>query len=264
MASGDIGYAKYIGVVFVAASGLLAFIALISSGDNGRGSKTISSLALHATSIFYNSAEVQPFTLSSSVFNSGDYLPDEYTCLSSDGGGVSPPLQWTNVPDGTEEFVITMTSRHSLETCTRFEWTLSQVPSSASSLDADPDIGTLGGSYPGVAKYEYAPPCSSGMGDKTYTFTIYAVSTKVSSLLKIGMATGPSIVNAVTKGGYVLGSASMTALFNHGIPPKPLRRLSSGGVSAVTESDLVPEPLVGRATEDEDDDGNTDDEDCIM
>lgn len=42
-------------------------------------------------------------TLASSAFEHGKPIPKKYT---ADGADVSPPLTWSNAPDGTESFVL--------------------------------------------------------------------------------------------------------------------------------------------------------------
>jgi len=44
-----------------------------------------------------------PITLTSDAFADGDDIPAMFTC---DGEGVSPPLSWSNVPEGTESFAL--------------------------------------------------------------------------------------------------------------------------------------------------------------
>ena len=41
--------------------------------------------------------------ISSRAFDEGGMLPPRFTC---DGAGVSPPLEWTDVPDGTQHFAL--------------------------------------------------------------------------------------------------------------------------------------------------------------
>jgi Raf kinase inhibitor-like YbhB/YbcL family protein len=41
--------------------------------------------------------------VSSTAFEEGGMLPPRFTC---DGEGISPPLKWTEVPDGTQSFVL--------------------------------------------------------------------------------------------------------------------------------------------------------------
>ena len=46
-----------------------------------------------------------PLALSSTAFTSGSAIPVTFTC---DGSGVSPPLSWGAVPEGTAELAITV------------------------------------------------------------------------------------------------------------------------------------------------------------
>jgi Raf kinase inhibitor-like YbhB/YbcL family protein len=41
--------------------------------------------------------------ISSTAFDEGGMLAPRFTC---DGAGVSPPLEWTDVPDGTQHFAL--------------------------------------------------------------------------------------------------------------------------------------------------------------
>ena len=41
--------------------------------------------------------------LTSTAFATGERIPAQHTC---DGADVSPPLQWSDAPDGTQEFAI--------------------------------------------------------------------------------------------------------------------------------------------------------------
>lgn len=45
-------------------------------------------------------------TLTSEAFDDGETIPTRYTC---DGEEVSPPLEWSGVPDGASELVLLMT-----------------------------------------------------------------------------------------------------------------------------------------------------------
>jgi Raf kinase inhibitor-like YbhB/YbcL family protein len=49
--------------------------------------------------------------LRSSAFNDHDLMPGR---LSKPGGNVSPPLQWSGVPDGTEELVLLVEDQDSV------------------------------------------------------------------------------------------------------------------------------------------------------
>ncbi len=43
------------------------------------------------------------FDIASAAFASGDEIPKRYTC---EGDDVSPPLSWTNMPDGAKSLVL--------------------------------------------------------------------------------------------------------------------------------------------------------------
>jgi phosphatidylethanolamine-binding protein (PEBP) family uncharacterized protein len=113
-----------------------------------------------------------PFTFTSTAFEDGGSLPVQYTCDDA-AGGVSPPLQWT-VPEGTVEFALTMTTV-ALDG-TKYNWVLFHLPSTVTLLaQGGVGIGTTGLSTDGPL-LKYYPPCSTGPGTKTYTFTLYALS----------------------------------------------------------------------------------------
>ncbi len=53
--------------------------------------------------------EKPPMTLTSPAFKHGEVLPDTYTHSGWWGQpAVSPPLEWTNVPDGTSRFTLVL------------------------------------------------------------------------------------------------------------------------------------------------------------
>jgi phosphatidylethanolamine-binding protein (PEBP) family uncharacterized protein len=114
------------------------------------------------------------FTLTSTAFLDRGALPGEYTC---DGAGgmlsPSPPLAWTGAPEGTAEFALTVTTI-ALDG-TKVNWVLFHIPGDVTSLAEGTAVGTAGVSTDGP-ELRYYPPCSSGPGEKTYTFTLYALS----------------------------------------------------------------------------------------
>jgi phosphatidylethanolamine-binding protein (PEBP) family uncharacterized protein len=114
-----------------------------------------------------------PFTFSSSAFQDGGILPVIYTCDGT-GGGHSPPLEWTGAPQGTVEFAIMVTTL-ALDGL-RWNWVLYHIPGNVTSLAENTvGVGTAGLTSDGP-EHRYYPPCSTGPGAKTYTFTIYALS----------------------------------------------------------------------------------------
>jgi phosphatidylethanolamine-binding protein (PEBP) family uncharacterized protein len=110
-------------------------------------------------------------TLQSSEVVNGGALPAEYTC---DGTASTLPLEWSGAPAEAQSYAIIM--HHIAPDGTKWYWILYDIPANVLSLAKNAtDIGTLGNnSVNGLA--EYAPPCSQGPGEKTYTVTVYALS----------------------------------------------------------------------------------------
>lgn len=103
--------------------------------------------------------------------NKGIY-PKLYTCDSS---GISPGLQWSNAPNSTTSYAITMYTitptgdKH-------VYFVLYNIPSTTSSIpDNSKSIGVFGiNTVDG--KTTYNPPCSQGPGAKIYVLTLYALN----------------------------------------------------------------------------------------
>lgn len=173
------------------------------------------------------------FTLYSPVMDDNGYLPSNYTCDTTSivdpcKDGVSPPLAWTSAPNGTMQFMITMTSLSvdnddndyfaadpSKET--RYDWFLYNISSNTSFLTANTSDGVVGGTYPHDPYFCYLPPCSSGPGSRNYTFSIYAfnsyVDVDVLNSVDDDRPTGYSVIGKMYDNGlsdYFLGSANFT------------------------------------------------------
>jgi phosphatidylethanolamine-binding protein (PEBP) family uncharacterized protein len=79
-----------------------------TASTSARHSKSINpgSTGGTAANSHSSSATKQPagrFALASAAFPRGGQIPARYTC---DGGNVSPPLQWSNVPAGTSQLLL--------------------------------------------------------------------------------------------------------------------------------------------------------------
>jgi gluconolactonase len=112
------------------------------------------------------------FTLTSSEVIEGGALPDEYTC---DGASASLSLSWSGVPLGTKSFAVIMHHVVSPEDV-HWYWILYNIPANVTGLSKNSKgIGTLGTNSVN-GRTEYAPPCSKGPGEKSYSYTVYALS----------------------------------------------------------------------------------------
>jgi phosphatidylethanolamine-binding protein (PEBP) family uncharacterized protein len=116
-------------------------------------------------------SETRVLTLSSEVMEDGGDLPITYTC---DGDGISPSIDWSGAPDETSEYALIMD--HLVDTDDyHWYWIMHNIGADVSGLDVSEVQGMLGtNSVNGLN--EYSPPCSQGPGEKTYSFTLYALS----------------------------------------------------------------------------------------
>ena len=149
-------------------------------------------------------------TLSSPVAANGGTLPAEYTC---DGAGSTLALSWANVPAGTTEFALMMTTLPGDGT-TKWNWVMYGIPASVTGLAKNSSgIGTLGVGSDGP-QAAYQPPCSQGPGAKVYTFTVYALSGSPKFSVPASQVTGAVLTNAIAS--ITLGSGSLSVTYTRG------------------------------------------------
>ncbi|MBV9548814.1 MAG: YbhB/YbcL family Raf kinase inhibitor-like protein, partial [Alphaproteobacteria bacterium] len=131
-----------------------------------------------------------PLMLSSSAIQDGGMVPDKYTAASQ--MPVTPPLSWTNVPAGTQSFVLIV---HDVDVVMgrglgdNPHWIVFNIPAATTSLaeglpstptlpDGSIQMGRPGrGGAPATAGYfPFAPP--PGFVHH-YNFDLYALDTKL-------------------------------------------------------------------------------------
>ena len=116
-----------------------------------------------------------PFILASSAFQNKGVYPKLYSC---DSLGISPTLNWSNVPAGTKSFAITM--HHFPKDGEKHVYmVLYNIPSNVFALPQG--VHSIGdwGCNTQNRDLSYSPPCSKGPGPKTYIITAYALSENV-------------------------------------------------------------------------------------
>ena len=154
---------------------LLLLVWLASACAPGQASVASVTSAVTATAIASPAPTIptaKGLALSSPVVVEGGVLPVEYTC---DGASSTLPLAWSGAPAGTESFAVIMHHVASPEDV-HWYWVMYNIPASVTSLAKNSTgIGTLGTNSVN-GKTAYAPPCSKGPGEKTYTYTVYALS----------------------------------------------------------------------------------------
>lgn len=120
------------------------------------------------------------FTLTSPALEDGGRLPADLKCTRDGGEGLSPPLEWTGLPDGTKSLALIMHHypRGTVEgrDAPSQYWLLWNIPADTQAIPkGNPaSIGDEGsdkdGNFTG-----YTPPCSPGAAVHEYTITLYAL-----------------------------------------------------------------------------------------
>jgi Raf kinase inhibitor-like YbhB/YbcL family protein len=163
----------------------------------------------------------QPFTLSSTAFRPSGEIPVQYTCH---GANVSPPLQWSGVPQGAQGLALLAHDPDSVPPGF-VHWVIYNIPTTARGLSqAVPSEATLSdgslqgsndfasfaaGTFPGGAPINqlgYDGPCPPAR--HSYVFTLYALDTSLD--LPSG-ATRDQVMEAME--GHILAQAELTGVY---------------------------------------------------
>lgn len=126
-------------------------------------------------------------TLSSPMIDDQSMLPDELRCTRDDGDGLSPPLEWTSVPDGTQSFSLIMhhypQGRIVGGDVPSHYWLLWNIPAETRALPRGNPV-SIGdeGADKDLRRVGYTPPCSPAGPPHEYTITLYALSAPLETL----------------------------------------------------------------------------------
>jgi len=154
----------------------------------------------------------------------GGILPVEFT---GDGGGATLPLEWDGVPAGTASCAVIM---HHVdpEGKTKWYWVLYNIPAEIRSLPKNvKGVGVLGNNSVN-GRTEYAPPHSKGPGEKTYIYTVYALSAPPQLSVEPAQVSRDVLLEVVKDS--ILGSAELKVVYSRqggpgedrgGRPPPP-------------------------------------------
>jgi Raf kinase inhibitor-like YbhB/YbcL family protein len=115
--------------------------------------------------------------LESQAFQTGDIIPPKYTC---DGQDISPPLSWSDPPDGTTSFAL-ISDDPDAPMGTWVHWVIWNIPASARALEENtPQTASLpNGATQGTTDFHrvgYGGPCPPS-GTHRYFFKLYALDT---------------------------------------------------------------------------------------
>jgi hypothetical protein len=166
----------YLSVVFLSAS-------LCSNAAEPRGDKDPSA-GRAATS---QGDKRMTIEITSPAFKEGEVIPKKYT---GEGADVSPPLNWTGVPEGTKELVLICDDPDAPTTEPWVHWVIYKIPADAKGLKegiprksrlTNP-AGVLQGknSWPSGQNLGYRGPMPPpGHGTHHYYFKLYALEAKL-------------------------------------------------------------------------------------
>ena len=152
------------------------------------------------------------FSLTSTAVQEGGAMPSAFTC---DGAKLSLPVAWKGAPASTKSFVLLMTTLPGDGT-TKWNWVLYNIPADQNRLILNTTgVGVLGAADDGAGN-AYAPPCSQGPGNKTYTFTLYALSDVLSFSTPPSQITGRVVTDALKT--LTLGTAVLNVTYARTTP----------------------------------------------
>lgn len=122
-------------------------------------------------------AEATPLELTSTAFVPAEPIPPRYTCAGDD---VSPPLQWSAPPDGTQSFAL-IADDPDAPGRTWVHWVLFNLPAGTRDLPeaVPPDADLSGGGRHGNNSWKrlgYGGPCPPS-GTHRYFFKLFALDT---------------------------------------------------------------------------------------
>ena len=127
-----------------------------------------------------------PFKLSSPAFAPNGPIPSRYTC---EGADISPPLEWSDPPDGTRSFALVVDDPDAPDPAkpqrVYVHWVVYNIPASTTKLPENAaKSGLPHGAMQGTndfGKQAYGGPCPP-IGRHRYFFKLYALDTQLKGL----------------------------------------------------------------------------------
>jgi hypothetical protein len=154
--------------------------------------------------------ELTTLELTSGAFAPGEAIPREYTC---DGEDISPPLSWSDPPEGTRSFALIMDDPDA-PVGTWVHWVLFNLPAEKRSLpESVPAEDQLSdGSLHGRnswQRHDYGGPCPPSGSAHRYVFKLFALDTELD--LEAG-ATKKQVLSAMED--HILAQGKLTGRYS--------------------------------------------------
>jgi hypothetical protein len=149
-----------------------------------------------------------PLLMTSPTLPPGGEIQKQYTC---DGSDISPPLTWSNVPNGTQSFALVVedpdapggTFRH---------WAAYNIPATTAGLPAGFHAGApapFAQARNDFGKIGYSGPCPPPGSGHRYAFTLMALS--VSTLAIPPSPEAKAVISAALP--YIIGRAELVSSY---------------------------------------------------
>lgn len=157
----------------------LGCVALAMDGCESGASPTSTPAIPQPTPSVQEEMRAFSITLTSTAFAQGESIPAKYSC---DGEDISPPLGWSDPPQGTQSFVL-IADDPDAPAGTWVHWVLYNLPPESRALpesltpDAEPAAGGQHGEN-SWRRLGYGGPCPPG-GTHRYFFKLYALDSQL-------------------------------------------------------------------------------------
>ena len=170
--------------------------------------------------------QTPPLIMTSTAWEDGGVLPDKYSGAAPGGMAVSPELKWTQVPMGTQSFVLLLHDPDPvLNKGAKMDvthWLMWNIPATSTGLAEGVPQGELpdGSRQVSLRANGFMAPGAGPGPYHHYTFELYALDTKLDVPQGTPMdaaATRTAVFNAMD--GHVLGKAILVARFHRQAPP---------------------------------------------
>jgi Raf kinase inhibitor-like YbhB/YbcL family protein len=153
--------------------------------------------------------------ITSTAFDNNGKIPPKYTC---EGDDMSPPLEWSEVPEGTKSLALIVDDPDAPDPArpqrVYVHWVLYNIPPTATRIDENAWQSNLpGGTVTGINDWDkqaWGGPCPP-IGRHRYFFKLYALDTTLDG---ISSARKKDVEDAMK--GHILAQAELMGTYQKG------------------------------------------------